>query len=78
MHCTGWVEPKSPKDGPVMESAGRSPGRRMRLAFGWGVGRRSGEKEGTEAMSRPGYGERQHVCFGDMVSCGWAGFKLTM
>lgn len=30
-HCTGWMEPKNPKDGPVeTESAERPPGRRMR------------------------------------------------
>lgn len=30
-YCTGWMEPKNPKDGPVeTESAERPPGRRMR------------------------------------------------
>lgn len=34
VHCPGWMEPKSPKDGPgETESAERPPGRRMRPAL---------------------------------------------
>lgn len=47
-------------------------------SLGWGVGQRPQEKEDTEAVDRTGCGERQHICFGDVVSYGQTGLELTM
>lgn len=59
-------------------SAERPSWEENEASLGLRVGQRPQEKGETEAVGRTGCGERQHICFGDMVSCGQAGLKLTM
>lgn len=54
MYCTGWVEPKSPKDGPVKTVCREASWEENRAGLGWGVGQRPGEKEGPEAVAGQG------------------------
>lgn len=69
VHCPGWVEPRGPKDSPVKTVCREASWEENEASLRCGVGQRSQVKEEAEAASRMEYGKRQHICFGDRVSC---------